>query len=123
MAGQEMTLPTQDFSKYQWRDDGGVGFDDETGCGGAKLAPSDFLVRDSAGIRAVARGRIADLTKVAPSRHGCAQILIQHRDHEKGKISGNAAADLKEADARIRGFAAIPPGQLDHVLDARSGGK
>src|ERR1043166_4514947 len=107
MAGQEMTLPTQDFSKYQWRDDGGVGFDDETGCGGTKLAPSDFLVRDSAGIPAVARGRNADLTKVGPFRHGAAQVMIQQRDHANGKISGNAATDLEEADARIRGFAAI----------------
>src|SRR5438445_6989204 len=61
----------------------------------AELAPGDLLVRHRAGVRAVARSRIADLAEVAPQRHvRTLQILMQHRDDADGEVAGDAASDL-----------------------------
>lgn len=55
----------QNILEDQRSHDGGVTLDDEPRRLRAELAPRDLFVRDGAGIRAVARGRVRDLAEVA----------------------------------------------------------
>src|SRR5438105_8218864 len=92
-------LPAENFREDQWRDNGGVGFDNEPWCAGAQFAPGDFFVQDRAGVRSEAGGGIADLAEVTPLRHLLGdEILIEQRDDADRKIARDAATDLKEAD-------------------------
>ena len=92
-------LPAENFRKDQWRDDGGVGFDNESRRGGAEFAPGDFFVRDRARIRSEAGGGIADLAEITPLRHLLGdEVLIEQRHDANREIARDAAADLKEAD-------------------------
>src|SRR5688572_30172353 len=91
------SLPAENVREHERRNDRRVALDHVTGRIDSQLAPGDLLVRHRAGVRAVARRRIADLAKVAPQRNvGALQILMKHRHDADRKIAGNAAADLEE---------------------------
>src|SRR5690606_7399855 len=96
-------LPIQYLREDERCDDRCVAFDDVVGRVDAQLAPRDLLVGHGARVRAVARRRVADLAEVAPQRHAfAAQVLMQHRDDADREVAGDAAADLEEADRRLR---------------------
>src|SRR5215216_4227770 len=95
------SLPPQNISKHQRRNDRCIRLDDVLRCLCFELAPGDLFIRDGTGVRAVRCCRIGDLTEVTPDGNALAlQILMKHRDDADRKIPGDAAADLEEADRR-----------------------
>jgi len=113
--------PSQHQREHQGGDDGGVGFDDEFGGFGAQFVPGDFLVRDGAGVGAVARGGIGDLAEVGP--HGGLhpfQIEVEHRDDADREVARDAAADLKKAKRGVLRRLRVIVGEFDHVFNAAS---
>src|ERR1043166_8018935 len=112
------TSPPQYVREHQWRDDRGVAFDDVLRGIGAELAPGDLLVRDGAGVGAVARRRVADLAEVAPERDvRTLQVLVQHWDDADREVTRDAAGDLEEADRRLLRRSLVVVGERHHVLD------
>src|SRR6478672_10444867 len=67
--GHAQHLVTQDTGENERCHNSGVRLDDELRCRCRKLAPCDLLVWNSTRVRAVARGRIADLAEIAPARN------------------------------------------------------
>src|SRR5215472_9116201 len=92
-------LPAEHFGEDQRCNDRGIRLNDKARRGRAKFAPGNFLVRHRARIRTVARGGIADLTKITPLRDLLGdQVLIQKRHNANWKIASDASADLKETN-------------------------
>src|SRR5205823_13540328 len=97
--------PAKNFGENQRRNNGGVRYDDNARRVCAKFAQSNIFVRHRAGIRTVARGRIADLAEVTPLRYNLADdVLIQHRNHANRKVARDAAADLEKTDRALLAF-------------------
>src|SRR5438270_10085739 len=97
--GNSSFLQAQHPGENQGRANRGVAFNHEFRSGGRELAPGNFLVRHRAGVAAVARRRVADLTEITPERHaGSLEILVQHWDDTNREIAGDAAADLEKTD-------------------------
>src|SRR5476649_251175 len=60
------------------------------GVSATSLPQGDLLVRHRAGVRPVARGRVADLAEIPPERHARQlQILMQHGDDADRKVARN----------------------------------
>src|SRR5205823_14505283 len=93
-------LPAEHLGENQWCNNCCVGFNDIFRGLNAQLAPRDFLVGHSAGIRSEASRGIADLTKITPFGHGRLNVLIKHGHDANRKVTRNPTADLKEADGR-----------------------
>ena len=92
-------LPAKNPSEDQGRNYGRIRLNNIFGRFQRKLAPGDFFVGNRARIRSIARGRIADLTEIAPSRDMFPpQILVKHRNDAYWEIACNAAGNLEKAD-------------------------
>jgi len=84
-----------------------------------QLAPGDLFVRNGSGIRAVARGRVADLAEITPKRHaGALQVLVKHRDDADGEIARDAARRPGKSRWSFSRPSSCTTRQFHHVLDA-----
>src|SRR5690606_17127024 len=108
--------------EHERRHDRRVALDDEARRVRAELAPRDLLVRDGAGVRAVARRRVRDLAEVGPQRRRPLQVLLEHRNDADREVARDAAADLEESDPGLVAVGRVPVGEPGHVLDPRLDG-
>src|SRR5258706_11694802 len=75
-------LPTQYPCKDQRHYDRCVAFYNELGCMDIQFTPGDLFIRNSAGIRTIGSGTIADLAEITPEWYIMpSQVLVHHRHY------------------------------------------
>src|ERR1700679_1632186 len=92
--------PPQHPGKDQRSNYGGVAFNNKFRRMDIQFAPGDLFVRNGSRIRSVGGSRIRDMAKIAPERNIVPfQVLVHHRYHTDGEVSGDAPSDLEKSDA------------------------
>jgi len=110
-------LPAKNVSEDERCYDGGVGFHDEPGCVGCKLAPCDFLVGNCTGVGTIGGCGIGNLAEVSPEGSAFpAKILFHHGNAADGEVACGTAANLEETDAG--GVLLVPVYEEHHDLYA-----
>src|SRR5258705_1246811 len=83
-------LPTQHPAENERGYNGGIALDNKFRSVDVQLSPGNFFVRHGSGVRAKARGAVADLAEIAPEGDVFPfQILVHHGHNAYRKISRN----------------------------------